>query len=209
MSAARGVTRISEADYDGIIAALSDSRFSLGGRAGFLLRHYPDALTEFSPRALLLYRHIADLMGRPGQRKDETVVTLEVLAKWGGCSERQVSTEIRQLVRTGPFPLLIQIIGRKGGSASRYRWVANPFTLAQHQAREAEQARQRRRGLPKGRVEWNLANRPPIEVVANAPMKPASPLDCSRHSPGDADDHEARFISPMKPGSPLDSLSRL
>lgn len=207
MSARPGVTRIAQADHDGIIAALS-SKYTLGGRAGYVVRIYPAAFKGFSMRALNLYRHLADLMGKAGQPADEAVVPLKVLAKWGNCSTRQASTEIRQLVRTGPFPLLIQMTGRKGRSAGRYRWVLNPFTLAERQARDAEQARQHRRGLTEGRVEWNLANRPPIEVIAPEPMKPASPLDSSQDWLAPAHDHEAHFVPPTKRSSPLDSRSR-
>lgn len=210
MSAQPVVTRITQADHDGIIATLSNSDYSVGGRAGYVIRNYPAPFKDFSMRALFLYRHLADLMGKgKSGRADEAVVPLKVLAKWGHCSTRQVSTEIQQLARTGPFPLLIQLTGRKGGSAGRYRWVQNPFTLAARQARDAEQARQHRRGLAEGRVEWNLANRPPIEVIPDAAMKPASPLDCSRESRADVNDQEAHFMAPMKPDSPLDSLSRL
>jgi len=210
LSASAAVTRIAQTDYDGIIAALSGTKYTPGARAGYVLRSHPEAFKGFSVRALSLYRHVADLMGRskPGQPADEAVVPLKVLAKWGNCCTRQASTEIRQLVRTGPFPLLMQMTGRKGLSAGRYRWVLNPFTLADHQAREAEQARLRRRGLAEGRVEWNLANRPPIEVVAPEAMKPASPLDGSRDWPANAHDHEAHFVPPTKSSSPLDSRSR-
>lgn len=211
MNAPAKVTRIAEADHDGIIAALSNSGYARGGRAGYVIRNHPAAFKGFSIRALFLYRLIADLIGkgRSDLPPDEAVVALKALARWGNCSTRQASTEIRQLVRSGPFPLLMQAPGRKGKSAGRYRWVLNPFTLAEHQAREAEQARLHRRGLAEGRVEWNLANRPPIAIVADAPMKPTSPLDCSRQSPADANDQEAHFIAPMKRSSPLDSLSRL
>ncbi len=204
------VTRIAQADYDGIVAALGDSNYSLGGRAGYVQRNHPAAFKGFSPRALNLYRHIADLMGKgkSGRRADEATVPLKVLAKWGNCSTRQASTEIRQLVRTGPFPLLLQITGRKGGSAGRYRWVLNPFTLAEHQAKEAERVRLHRRGLLEGRVEWNLANRPPIHIVADSPMKPASPLDSSREGSTADSNQEAHFVVPMKRGSALDSHSR-
>ena len=182
MSAQPTETRIVQSDHDGIISALGGSKYTRSARAGYVLRCHSAAFEGFSMRALFLYRHIADLMGKgkSGQPADEAVVPLKVLARWGQCSTRQASTEIRQLVRTGPFPLLIQLTGRKGGSAGRYRWVQNPFTLAKHQAREAEHARLHRRGLAEGRVEWNLANRPPIEVIAPPAMKHASPLDSSR-----------------------------
>jgi len=175
------VTLIAQVDHDGIIDIMSGN-YSVSAKAGYVLRTCPAPFKGFSMRALLLFRHIADLMGKggPSQPADEAVVPLKVLAKLGQCSTRQASTEVQQLVRTGPFPLLMQVTGRKGKSASRYRWVTNPFALAERQAREAEQARLHRRGLAKARVEWNLANRPRIELVANASMKPTSPLDSSR-----------------------------
>lgn len=201
-------TRIDETDYFGIVSALGNSKYRPGTRAGYVLRNHATALKGFSMRALLLYRHIADLMGKAGQPSDEVVVPLKVLARWGQCSTRQASAEIRQLARTGPFPLLFQITGRKGRSAGRYRLVTNPFTLAAHQVSEAQQARQHRCGLALGRVEWNLANRPPIEVVASATTKPASPLDSSLENCDWAHQHEAQFAPHTKPGSPLDSLPR-
>jgi hypothetical protein len=114
--------------------------YSFGARAGFFLRQFPE-FSPKTPRARELYRHLADLtksdeMGRP---KPLSFLHSK-LAAYLRCSTRTISAVLRELERTGLLPL-IGVTPGKQGRASRFLFVCDPFTWAEHQDAEAKRVR--------------------------------------------------------------------
>jgi hypothetical protein len=117
--------------------------FSCGGRAGHFLRRFPE-FSPTPPRARELYRHVADLTKLDAAGRPKPVsITHRKLAVYLHCGIRAVGDAVRQLARTGLFPLLAVTPGRTG-RASRFLFVCDPFAFAETQAAEAARVRSRR-----------------------------------------------------------------
>lgn len=127
----------------GIVRILSNKDYSPGARAGYLLREYGKQL-EFSPRAKLLYLLLAGFMGADKKRPQSVCVSMAKLAEWLNCTPRSAQTAVRELTRSGPVPLLLEIPGRPG-RVSEYSVVRDPFTIATQQAADTARILQRRR----------------------------------------------------------------
>jgi hypothetical protein len=133
---------LTASDQEKIAGILGRAGIGFGTRAGLLLRQFPNL--GFSRNAKLLYLLLAGFIGADGERTGEISVSLKKLAQWLECSTRSTQAAIRELCRTGPFPLLTQNPGRPG-RVGKYGWVSNPFELARRQAAQAEVTRAQRR----------------------------------------------------------------
>jgi hypothetical protein len=127
---------------DGIVALLSNPKTGPGTRAAYLCRRFPSYL-GISPRARLLYVLLAGFIGADHKTTGTICVSMRKLAEWLQCSPRAAQNAVRELVRSGPFPLLTSLPGRQG-RASEYGFVCNPFALADRQELDAQRTRERR-----------------------------------------------------------------
>jgi hypothetical protein len=115
-------------------------QFSIGARAGYFLRHFPDCAPP-SSRAREIYRYIADLSHMDAAGHPQPVsIPHKTLAKYAHCAERSVSAAVRVLARTGRLPL-IGVTPGKPGRASRFVFVCDPFAWAAAQEVEADRVR--------------------------------------------------------------------
>ncbi len=190
--------------YYGIIAILSNPKTGPGTRAAYLCRKYSRYL-GISARARLLYVLLSGFIGADGRSNGRITVPMKKLAEWLDCTPRVAQSAVRELVRSGPLPLMTSNPGRPG-RASEYGFVSNPFALAEQQAEDAQRTRERRQRRTsaernavmiahhvKGtldadaarrelsaiakRHEWNLPTRVPL---SSRPAKPASSLERGR-----------------------------
>lgn len=137
----RRVSRFTEAERASINAILSNPKVGPGVRAGILLRKHPTL--EYSRNAKLLYLLISGFIGADGLRTGGISVSMKKLAAWINASTRSAQAAVRELVRSGPLPLLTETPGRPG-RVGEYRFVSNPFAVAELQQAEAERTRQHR-----------------------------------------------------------------
>lgn len=133
----------SEEDQKKIIWILTNPKTMYGTRAGYLLRMFPNL--AFSPRAKLLYVLIAGFIGADRKTDGAISVSMKKLATWINATPRTAQSAIRELTRSGPVPLLVEVPGRPG-RVGKYGWVNNPFALLEAQAKDAERVRQARDG---------------------------------------------------------------
>lgn len=133
----------SEADRDKIIRILTNATTMWGARAGLLMRLFPQLVT--SVNAGYVYVLLAGMMGADGKKDGTISVSMKLIATWLGKTPRTAQSAIRELTRSGPVPLLVEVPGRPG-RVSKYGWVNNPFALLEAQLADAQRVREVRQG---------------------------------------------------------------
>jgi hypothetical protein len=150
--ATRTALMFSSAERDAIIQALSNPKHGFGARAQYFVRNCGPkvraaaeaaGVPTFSIGALSTYMLLAGFIGADKKHPDRIAVTMRTIAGWLGCSPRSAQAYVRELVRSGPLPLLVERPG-KPGKPSCYGFVSNPFEIARHQADDAARVKQAR-----------------------------------------------------------------